>query len=112
MKIVVTGGRDYLDYAAVESVLDGLRIDELFVGDAGGADSCARAWCRENGVPYRTFQADWDQFGKGAGPKRNIEMLEAAGRRALVVAFPGGKGTEHCTKAALQRDMIVLQVKQ
>ncbi len=42
--------------------------------------------------------AKWETYGKAAGPIRNREML--LNLPALVVAFPGGKGTADMVRQA------------
>lgn len=112
MKIVVTGGRDYEDWAMVQEVLDRLNPSHVYVGDCPtGADEMARAWCDNNKVNYTIFVANWDKFKKAAGPLRNAEMLGKAGHEATVLAFPGGKGTDNCVKTAIQKNMIILRVE-
>src|SRR4029453_13494059 len=56
--------------------------------------------------------ADWDRWGKNAGAKRNIEMLERY-PGALVIAFPlpQSKGTWHCVFQARKRGHKVFVVK-
>lgn len=59
---------------------------QLIEGGANGADSCGRMWAREKNVFCTTFLADWKQFGHGAGPVRNQQMLDA-GHPDFVLAF-------------------------
>lgn len=109
--VVVTGGRDYHLRDVVHSVLNSLDISTLYVGDAKGADYHAREWASLINLPIKIFKADWDQHGHVAGPIRNSEMLDAAGPGAIVIAFPGGRGTRNCVNQAHDRGMIVLKVE-
>ncbi len=110
MKLLVCGGRDYLDAELVGIVLDRIHketpITLLIQGGAMGADSLARAWARRMGVENRTFEADWNKHGKGAGPIRNLQML-TEGRPDMVVAFPGGRGTTNMVDQAHLAGVIV-----
>src|SRR5574338_374361 len=116
-RIVVTGGRKYSDWVMINDVLEMLAPDEIYVGDATGADSMAYEWAKDREIPVKVFEARWSELGPKAGPIRNIEMLEAALNdeayelQLMVVAFPGGKGTNSCAKAAIDRNMIVLRVE-
>ena len=99
IRVLVCGGRDYGDEAAVFRVLDQLlksgecRLEHLILGGCPtGADEYARAWAKLAGVPYLTFPAQWTTHGRSAGPIRNSAMLKE-GRPTIVVAFPGGRGT-------------------
>jgi hypothetical protein len=103
LPVLVCGGRHYADRAAVFLALDKLAEEHgaLFVieGGAAGADRWAREWRIDRLHPGKTFPADWEHHGKGAGPRRNRRMLEQ-GRPRLVLAFPGGRGTADMIEAA------------
>ena len=61
----------------------------------------ARMWAQAEGIEVRTFEADWDRFGKSAGYRRNRQMLDE-GAPHILVAFPGGKGTADMRKQAAE----------
>ena len=107
--VIVTGGRDYSDKAKVYSILELFDIGLLIQGGASGADALAVNYGHKNGIHINTVHANWTKYGRAAGPKRNIEMLEKY-PNAVVVAFPGGNGTANCKAEAIKRGMIVLQV--
>lgn len=111
--IGVTGGRYYANQEAVFAALDAVKEVygpvRLHVGDANGADWLAWKWAEDRNVPVRRFIADWNQFGKMAGPIRNREMLDSGVE--LLIAFPGGRGTNGCIKEAEQRMIPVRVVK-
>lgn len=69
--IIVTGSRYWSNkYKILGALADYLDCDEykLFVGDAKGADAMARdIWTGEKQV----FVADWNKYGRAAGPIRN-----------------------------------------
>jgi hypothetical protein len=97
MRVLVCGGRDYTDRKAIYTFLDYLHAEHSFTvliaGGARGADTIAAEWAREHGIGTRIFVANWVAFSKAAGPIRNAQML-TEGKPDLVVAFPGGKGTQ------------------
>lgn len=109
--IIVTGGRNYNDHVIVQEVLNIINPDLIVQGGAFGADELARRYAQIHGIQCITIEANWNLHGRFAGPKRNIEMLEMY-PTAIVVAFPGGKGTENCIKEASKRNKIILQVKE
>jgi len=96
MRIIVCGGRDFTDQAALTRVLDRLRtrrtIDAVIEGNQRGADRMAGFWARKRGILNLKFDAEWDRYGKGAGPIRNQRMIDE-GKPDGVVAFPGRTGT-------------------
>ena len=55
-----------------------------------------------------TRPADWKQYGRGAGPIRNREMLQYS-EPDIVVAFPGGAGTADMIRAARTAGYPVVQ---
>lgn len=103
MRLLVCGGRDYADRLQLECALDLLHarraVSVLIHGAAPGADTLARDWAVERGIPQEAFPADWERHGRAAGPIRNKCMLDE-GRPDGVVAFPGGRGTQNMTKQA------------
>lgn len=126
MKVLVCGGRDYDDEAAVWRALDAIdrktRIDCVLHGacgwDAGdedpddeelrGADRWAHGWANARHRATETRAAFWRRDGRSAGPRRNAELLEA--RPDVVVAFPGGKGTADMIRRARKAGVRVVEV--
>ena len=103
MTVLVCGGRDYADYPRVCAVLDQrLAVSPtMFVrhGAARGADSLAHRWAISRGIVVERYPADWLRYGRSAGLRRNAVML-ADGSVALVIAFPGGRGTQDMIRRA------------
>ena len=93
MKALVCGGRKYSNKARVFAVLDDYQPDEVVCGGAPGADRIALQWCEANGTPCHIYFADWRRYKKRAGPIRNQQMLLCE-EPDIVIAFPGGVGTE------------------
>lgn len=113
MRIVCTGGRDYEDDAMVFDVLLALKPESVHVGDCPtGLDRTVRDFCKSKRIPVRIYEADWKTHGKAAGPIRNRHMVEMAGPDAVVIAFPGGKGTESCVAAARGLNRMILRVER
>ena len=90
MRIIVCGGRDFSDREALFRVLDDLHSTHGFTLLVHGA---ARG-------------ADWQMHGLRAGPVRNREMLRTC-KPEIVVAFPGGSGTEHMIDISLKAGVRV-----
>lgn len=99
MKVLVCGGRDYQDAAAVREALAMVGALEIITGCAKGADSLAAREAAKRNLPCKVFRADWKTHGRAAGPIRNQEMLDE-GKPDLVMAFPGGRGTADMVRRA------------
>lgn len=112
MKLIIAGGRDYQltkdDVLALNDLFSELEITEVVHGGAPGADRGGKEWAkhtkfhRASNLVITEFKADWEKYGKAAGPIRNKQMAKYAN---LVVLFPGGRGTasmhREATKAGL-----------
>lgn len=115
MRVLVCGGREYNNYEEIRRVLDHIHkhryIDLLINGAALGADKLSSLWADRAGVHYVEYLADWNAYGRGAGHVRNHIMLEE-GKPHLVIAFPGGKGTQDMKDIALKAGIEVLDYEQ
>ena len=125
MRILVCGGRYYTDKDRVWRELDkivayGELWDDqrllphgitIIHGGAAGADALADHWAVHNYANIEEFPADWEQYGKSAGPIRNKQMLDE-GKPDLVLAFPGSTGTAHMVKIAREAGIEVIEIDQ
>lgn len=119
MRVLVCGGRNYSDRDNIHNTLCDLDIDLgpitcVIHGCATGADHEGMIWAQmmaESGrkITHAPFEADWQRFGRAAGPKRNQRMIDE-GRPDLVVAFPGGKGTADMVSRARDAGIKVMYV--
>lgn len=106
MRILITGGRDYKRESFLLSTLnihteDTPHVTIVTGGCPTGADAIAKKWAEKNSsnVSLEEYPADWNKYGKAAGPIRNQHMVNLGADYCL--AFPtGGRGTAHCIKAA------------
>ena len=96
MKVLVCGGREYMDLPRVYEILNEIHPTCVVHGGARGADTLADLWCTTSkygkGTLVRRYPANWKKHGKAAGVIRNQEMLTKE-KPDLVLAFPGGRGT-------------------
>lgn len=90
MRVLICGSRDFVDRPTMlyfaRTFLNG---DVLIEGGAKGADTLARRCVEALGMQVRVLEypADWETYGKAAGPIRNQIMLDQ-GRPDIVLAFP------------------------
>jgi predicted Rossmann-fold nucleotide-binding protein len=113
MRVLVCGGRDYKDPQRVAQVLakhnSKTPFTAVLTGGASGADELAERWAHAHQIPVETFAADWEKYGKAAGPLRNQRML-VEGKPNIVIAFPGGRGTGDMVNRAMMARVPVYAV--
>ena len=119
IRVIVCGSRNYSDFDESFKVL--LRLFgqvlpdvEIVSGTCRGGDMCGEHFASVCGLPVSRFPADWNRFGKSAGPRRNEQMLQyALQANAFVVAFWDGasKGTRNMVQIARQAGVPVCVVK-
>lgn len=88
MKVIIAGSRSFNNYSKLKRVMDTISALEIVCGEARGADSLGRRYAEENGIPIKSFPAQWDKYGKAAGIIRNHEMGDYAD---YLVAFWDGQ---------------------
>lgn len=110
MRVIVTGSRAWPDPVRVAHELNTLFLQHgpftlIHGACATGADAAAAHWYETAGFDLGCieikYHADWEQFGKRAGPIRNEKMVKEASAD-LVVAFPlfDSRGTKHTIELA------------
>lgn len=101
----VVGCRHYTNYIAISNILqDVFKIAQnkytIVTGDASGVDFLARQYAKQHHIACASFEANWDKFGKSAGPIRNKKIVKACDE---LIAFWDGisKGTKNSIKFAI-----------
>lgn len=124
-RVLVCGGRDFFEYKVVKKYLDSLyetvkRPILVIHGAAAGADSMAGMWVKSQETlsdriilerRYPVSREQWNMLGKQAGFLRNSEMLHRNPDVDLVLAFPGGRGTDMMCKLAEGKNITVKRVE-
>lgn len=101
MKLIIAGSRTVQAspneiYALCKHY--NLNPTEIVSGTARGMDQCGEAFAKEVKLPVARFPADWDQYGKVAGFKRNSQMAIYAD--ALLLIWDGkSNGSAHMKRA-------------
>lgn len=108
MKVIIAGTRDFHDYDVVCKAIANswYEITEVVSGGATGVDALGERWGKERGLPVTVFPAQWQTYGKKAGPIRNAEMAEYADALVAVVSGPS-PGTRGMIKISLERGLKV-----
>ncbi len=110
MKILVCGGRNYADKAAVDRILNEFHSQTPLIiqGGARGADALAKRWADQWGVHCAEIKALWSWHRHGAGPRRNTAMLSL--QPDICIAFPGGTGTADMVRQCEQSNILTIEV--
>lgn len=96
MKVIIAGSRalnkyDMVEYAVKRSQWN---MTEVVCGMAQGVDLLGKRYGELHDIPVAEFPADWNQFGKSAGFRRNKQMGYYAD--ALIAIWDGeSRGTKH-----------------
>lgn len=114
MKIIVAGGRHFNNYQLLKlklnAIISGVVGVEIVSGGAKGADALGERYAREHNIPLTIIHANWDKYGKAAGPKRNEVMANYAD--ALVVFWDGNsRGTANMIQLAKQYNLPTRIIK-
>lgn len=106
MRVAIVGSRHYARPNWVASWIARLSLhypDCVIVsGGAPGVDTWAIEAAVRAKLAYEVFEADWDTYGKSAGPKRNQALVSSLGPGDKLVAFWDGqsRGTAHVVSLA------------
>lgn len=107
-KVIIAGSRDFTDYALLcsfaDQVLAGTQDVEIVSGGARGTDALGERYARERGYGLKVFPADWNKWGRAAGPIRNGQMADYAD---ALIAFWDGRsaGTRDMIRKAREKDL-------
>lgn len=123
--ILITGSRNWNDVDTIRNAIwkrigtydlvDGKILSEedaklhrIVEGGAKGADTIARTIALELGIEVITVVADWEKYGRKAGPVRNLKMLTEY-CPDCILAFPRkeSRGTIHCICEAIKLQIPV-----
>jgi predicted Rossmann fold nucleotide-binding protein DprA/Smf involved in DNA uptake len=103
-KIAIVGSRDYDNLRNVRLYVLSLPEGTIIVsGGARGVDQAAERAAKErDDMQTLIYKADWESYGKSAGYRRNITIVDQAD---WIVAFWDGKskGTLHTITEAAKR---------
>lgn len=99
IRVLICGDRNWPD-SLFHVVLDKLssleNVECVIEGEARGADMAGKLAGKCLDLQVIAFPAEWNKYGKAAGPIRNQQMLNE-GKPTLVLAFhrdiKGSKGT-------------------
>lgn len=99
MRVLFAGSRGWHDPDPVNAILAGLvvlaegrgEILEVVHGNAPGLDKLADRLAKQWGAKPIPVDAEWNKYGKGAGPVRNQKMLDEYDPEAAYLFRASGK---------------------
>lgn len=112
MRIIVAGSRTLANHpwidgpSLVRQAIHESQFAEsvIVAGGADGPDSWAKEYARQEPLPFVEYPAEWDKYGKSAGPRRNVRMSENGD--ALVALWDGSSsGTRHMIETAKEKNL-------
>lgn len=101
MRIIIAGGRDFTNTEVGFACLDSLVMtnDVIISGHASGADHIGELYAQKNNLQCVQYPANWNKYGRAAGPIRNEEMARVAD--ALIAFWDGqSRGTRSMIRLA------------
>ena len=104
-RVIVAGSREFEQYSIVTKELDHFLSSlpsagkiTIVVGGCRGADALGERYAYEHDYDLQVFPAEWEKYGKSAGPIRNRSMAKyAASDHAKGVLFAFWDGVSRGT---------------
>lgn len=94
----IVGSRHYNDEKDFSSYVNHWiekngKPEMIISGGAKGTDTLAKNYALKNNITIKEYYADWNTYGKKAGPMRNTQIAMSC---THLLAFPSrtGKGTQ------------------
>lgn len=107
-RIAVTGGRNFMNFLIIRKAFKEIHLNEndiIIHGGCTGCDQLCAEVAKEFKANIEEHPANWNKYGRAAGPIRNEEMLK--NNIDMLLAFRGGIGTDNCIKKAKELQIEV-----
>lgn len=104
IKLAIVGRRNFKQPKVLYKIVDQLvkeqdyNVIEIVSGGASGVDSYGASYGQYHQIPVKIFPAEWEKYGKSAGYKRNVLIINECD---VCIAFWDGDergGTYHDIK--------------
>lgn len=116
-RVIIAGCRNYNNYDVakvyIEYYLSNIQKENdniILSGCASGADAIGERYAKEHCLKVEKYPANWEKYGKSAGPKRNEEMAKNCD---YVLCFWDGKskGTKSMINLAKKYEKPIRIIK-
>jgi uncharacterized protein YozE (UPF0346 family) len=119
-KVIIAGTREFDDYEKFKKFVTSIFDDNIFPEhdekiqiisrNANGVDKLGERYAKEYGYDLLLYPANWDKYGKKAGPIRNTEMVKIAD--CLIAVWDGqSKGTKDIINKAKANNLNIYMIK-
>lgn len=120
-RVIIAGSRKYDDYETLRNKCNHILSQKMadtnikiivLSGGASGADALGERYAKEYNLQIERHPAEWDKYGRSAGPIRNAEMAACAD---ALIAFPkegeSNRGTYNMISLAKTKGLLVRVIK-
>lgn len=108
MKTIIAGSRGITDFAVLLEAVEkcNFEITSVVSGRAAGVDYLGELYAEQNNLPLHKYPAEWNKYGRSAGPIRNKLMSENA--EALLAIWDGNSaGTKNMIDNAKAKGLTI-----
>lgn len=98
IRVIIAGTRTFDDYELLRRTMCELfgsipasQLEIVSGHCPSGADHCGEQFAMRNNMKLTLFPAEWNTYGKAAGPIRNSQMAEYASPDGYCIVFWDGK---------------------
>jgi len=113
VRLIIAGSRSHRmtsdDFAALDKLHAEHRFTLVLHGGAKGIDRDGDLWALARSIPRKRMAAEWERYGRAAGPLRNERMAQEADALAV---FDGGVGTLDMLTKAKARGLRVFDLRR
>lgn len=118
MRCIISGSRTITNYEFFESIISKCpfkgEITTVLSGNCTGIDRLGEQWAKNNNIPIEMYPANWDLYGKAAGPIRNGIMASRADAAIIIHKIEAdgsvSKGTQSMKELAYEHELKVYYV--
>lgn len=107
MRILITGSRNFSDenlirrlFTKIKHQAKGKKVTIVSGNCPTGADAICEKVAESLGFEVERYPADWEKYGRAAGPKRNQTMVDAGAKICLAFPTSDSIGTYDCIRRA------------